>query len=81
VEFHPYKEEDARAQIAGLEAVRAKRDAVRVKQALAQVRADAHAGANVMPAIIAAVKAYASVGEITRELVGVYGQYREPIRF
>ena len=27
------------------------------------------------------VEAYASVGEITRELVAVFGRYREPIRF
>ena len=81
VEFHPYNEADAEAQIARLEAVRAKRDAGRTKEALARVRADARAGINVMPAIVEAVKAYASVGEITNELVGVYGKYREPIRF
>ena len=34
-----------------------------------------------MPAIMDAVKAYASVGEITRELVGVFGHLREPVRF
>ena len=34
-----------------------------------------------MPAIIAAVKAYASVGEITARADGVYGRYREPVRF
>lgn len=81
VEFHPYNEADAQAQIARLEGVRAKRDAGRVKAALARVRADAEAGVNVMPAIVEAVKAYASVGEITNELIGVYGKYREPIRF
>lgn len=34
-----------------------------------------------MPAIVEAVKAYASVGEITRKMVEVFGRYREPIRF
>jgi len=81
VEFHPYNEADAEAQIARLAAVRAKRDAGQVKKALARVRTDAQAGTNVMPAIVEAVKAYASVGEITNELIGVYGKYREPIRF
>jgi methylmalonyl-CoA mutase, N-terminal domain len=81
VEFHPYREDDARAQVDRLNGVRAKRDAARVKRALAQVRADAQSGKNVMSAIVEAVKAYASVGEITSELVGVYGRYREPIRF
>ena len=34
-----------------------------------------------MPASVAAVKAYASVGEITTRLVGVFGRYQEPLRF
>jgi methylmalonyl-CoA mutase N-terminal domain/subunit len=34
-----------------------------------------------MPSIVAAVKAYASVGEITAALTGVFGRYREPVRF
>ena len=81
VEFHPYDEDDARRQIASLDAVRARRDGAQVAAALARIEADARAGANVMPAIMEAVKTYASVGEITRTLVGVYGRYREPIRF
>lgn len=81
MEFHPYREEDARAQIRALERVRAERDSARVEAALARVRAQARSGANLMPAIMDAVKAYASVGEITNELVGVFGRYREPVRF
>jgi len=81
VEFHPYKEEDARLQIDSLRQVRATRDGGRVDRTLAAVKADAEAGRNVMPAIVEAVKAYATVGEITRTLVGVYGRYQEPIRF
>jgi methylmalonyl-CoA mutase N-terminal domain/subunit len=34
-----------------------------------------------MPAIVEAVKAYATVGEITQRLVGVFGRFREPVRF
>ncbi|MDH5577967.1 MAG: methylmalonyl-CoA mutase family protein, partial [Betaproteobacteria bacterium] len=81
MEFHPYREEDARAQVGALGRVRAERDASRVQPALARVEADARAGANLMPAILEAVKAYASVGEITGVLVGVFGRYREPVRF
>ncbi|CAG0956973.1 methylmalonyl-CoA mutase, N-terminal domain [Burkholderiales bacterium] len=81
VEFHPYNEADAQKQIASLDAVRAQRDSAQVAQCLARVREDAAARRNVMPALVAAVKAYASVGEMTRELVGVFGRYREPIRF
>ena len=81
IEFHPYAEEDARSQIAALEQVRAARDAARVRASLARVETNARSGANLMPAIMEAVKAYASVGEITAVLVGVFGRYREPVRF
>ena len=81
VEFHPYNEEDARRQIEGLRKIRAERDNAAVTAALAKLRGDATEGRNVMPALVAAVKAYASVGEMTKELVAVFGRYREPIRF
>ncbi len=81
VEFHPYKEDDAQLQIDRLKHIRSERDQAAVAQALARVRRDAETGANVMPATVDAVKAYASVGEITHEMVKVYGRYKEPIRF
>jgi methylmalonyl-CoA mutase N-terminal domain/subunit len=81
VEMHPYDEAAAAAQVAALQRVRAERDAASVTRALARVDADARAGANLMPAIVEAVKAYASVGEITERLVGVFGRYAEPVRF
>jgi len=81
MEFHPYKDEDARAQVEALGRVRAERDAAGVQAALARVQADARSGANLMPAIMQAVKAYASVGEITGVLVEVFGRFREPVRF
>ena len=42
------------------------------------LRADAAAGRNVMPALMQAVKSYASVGEMTKALVEVYGRFKEP---
>ncbi|MBL8289820.1 MAG: methylmalonyl-CoA mutase [Rubrivivax sp.] len=81
VEMHPYKAEDAQRQVEALRGVKASRDAVAVARALERVEADARSGANLMPAIVQAVKAYASVGEITQRLVTVFGRYREPIRF
>jgi methylmalonyl-CoA mutase N-terminal domain/subunit len=81
IEFHPYDEAGAQAQIEALRRVRAGRDGQAVTRALERVRADARAGVNVMPAIMEAVRAYASVGEITRVLVDVFGRYREPVRF
>ena len=81
VEFHPYNEEDARMQIQGLNRIRAERDNARVAAALTRLSKDAETGTNVMPALVEAVKAYASVGEMTTELVKVFGRYKEPIRF
>jgi methylmalonyl-CoA mutase N-terminal domain/subunit len=81
VEFHPYNEDDARVQIESLKRIRAERDNKAVDAALTRLRMDAAAGTNVMPALVEAVKAYASVGEMTKELVNVFGRYQEPIRF
>ena len=79
VEFHPERKEDLELQLASLETIRAERDGAAVARALARVRSESAAGANVMPAIMEAVRAYATVGEITGVLVGVHGRYREPV--
>ena len=81
VQMHPYQEADARRQIEILGAIRRERDAKPVAAALARVRRAAEERANVMPAVVDAMKAYASVGEVTHELAAVYGRYREPVRF
>jgi methylmalonyl-CoA mutase, N-terminal domain len=81
VEYHPYAEDDARKQVERLQQLRAERDSATVEITLAQLVDDATAGVNVMPAIVAAVKAYATVGEMTDALVSVYGRYDEPVRF
>jgi methylmalonyl-CoA mutase N-terminal domain/subunit len=81
VEFHPYREQDAAKQRTRLGEVRDSRDADRVKQTLAELRAAAERGDNVMVPTIAAVKAYATVGEITAVLKEVYGGFQEPITF
>ncbi|NOZ43367.1 MAG: methylmalonyl-CoA mutase [Alphaproteobacteria bacterium] len=81
VEFHDYNIRDAEQQVENLNAVKAERSQAEVERTLTQVKADAEAGNNVMPAIVEAVKAYATVGEITTKLVEVYGTYQEPIRF
>jgi methylmalonyl-CoA mutase N-terminal domain/subunit len=80
IEFHPFHESACAEQIKRLNRVRAERDAGQVRAALKAVETDARAGRNVMPSLVEAVKAYATVGEITRCLVDVYGQYEEPVR-
>jgi len=78
VEMHPYDEATAQAQIDSLAKVRAERDEAAVQAALKRLRADAEADRNVMPALMEAVKAYATVGEMTNVMASVYGRYKEP---
>jgi methylmalonyl-CoA mutase N-terminal domain/subunit len=70
-----------RAQVERLRAVKASRSAQRVEETLAGVERAAREGANVVPPVIAAVKAYASLGEICDVLRRVHGVYREDGRF
>jgi methylmalonyl-CoA mutase N-terminal domain/subunit len=66
-----------RAQARRVQAVRAHRDAARWKAALDAVAAAAHGPDNLVPPIVAAVEASATVGEIADTLRGVFGEYRE----
>jgi methylmalonyl-CoA mutase N-terminal domain/subunit len=59
--------------------VRAERDADAHTRAMNRLRADAADGENLMPAIIAAVEAYATIGEMCNLLRRQYGEYREPL--
>ena len=69
-------------QIARLNAVRKSRDARAVEQSLQSLRnAAADPNANTMPFIIDAVKAYATVGEVSDALRDVFGTYQEPALF
>ncbi len=68
-----------RAQVARLNALRARRGAAKVRAALAEVERRAASSENLMPAILAAVEAYATVGEISDALRRVFGEYRESV--
>jgi (2R)-ethylmalonyl-CoA mutase len=65
-------------QIGRLQVWRDARDAASVKTALADLRAAAEAGRNVMPASIAAAKAGVTTGEWAAEMRAVHGEYRGP---
>ncbi len=71
--------EDVRErQIKQLERVKASRDAGAVARALAAIKAAADdESQNVMPPILDAVRAYATVGEICDVLRGTFGEYEE----
>ncbi len=66
-------------QIKRLQKLRAARSATAAKQALDAVRATAKGTENLMPTILAAVKAQATLGEISDALRDVFGEYRETV--
>ncbi|HWO32788.1 MAG TPA: methylmalonyl-CoA mutase family protein [Candidatus Acidoferrum sp.] len=66
-------------QIERLRALRARRDPGPWKAALQGVEDAARAGDNLMPKIVAAVEACATVGEISDAMRRVFGEYREAV--
>lgn len=69
--------EVARRQTARLKRIIAKRAGKRVRDSLRQLRYAAEKSENLMEHILDCVKVYATVGEITKTLKGVYGEYKE----
>jgi (2R)-ethylmalonyl-CoA mutase len=65
-------------QVARLQAWRGARDAAAVAAALDQLKSDAKAGKNIMPASIAAAKAGVTTGEWAGVMRAVHGEYRGP---
>jgi methylmalonyl-CoA mutase N-terminal domain/subunit len=65
------------SQIRRLRRIRKERDAKAVEKALAELLSRAQEGQNLMPAMVRAVEAYASVGEICGALKKPFGEYRE----
>jgi methylmalonyl-CoA mutase N-terminal domain/subunit len=68
-----------RSQIVRLNALRAKRDSARAQSALAELQRRAATSENLLPAILAAVEAYATIGEISDALRRVFGEYHESV--
>ena len=65
------------SQVAGLRQVRASRSQSAVTEKLSAVEQAARGGENLMPPILDAAGAYATVGEISDRLRAVFGEYRE----
>ncbi|MGE0102515.1 MAG: methylmalonyl-CoA mutase [Blastocatellales bacterium] len=65
------------AQVERVRKVRAERDVKAAHSALEKVELAARTGANLMPPIIAAVEAYATLGEISDRMRIVFGEYSE----
>lgn len=66
-----------RSQIARLKALRARRDSTSVESALGELERRAAGSENLLPAILAAVEAYATVGEISDALRRRFGEYQQ----
>ena len=68
-----------REQRSRLDAVRRRRDGPAVRHALEDLGTALRNGENVMPPVLAAVKAYATLGEIVGVMQEVHGLYEEPV--
>lgn len=66
-------------QLRSLERVRGKRSRLRVERSLAELEKTARSSRNLMPGILEAVRAYATVGEICEAMKPVFGEYREKV--
>jgi len=74
--IHPHVE---KKQLTQLQTVRRERNQRKVKEVLSKLHDDTDKNKNLMPTIIEAVKAYATLGEITDVLRSVFGEYQELI--
>jgi len=70
-------ESTADRQLEALESLKVKRDHAGVQRALDRLRAAARSTENIMPPILDAVRAYATVGEMCDALRHVWGEYVE----
>ncbi len=64
-------------QVEGLRRLKAERDAAAVERALGKIEAAARGTENLVPPILEAVEALATVGEISDRLRTAFGEYRE----
>jgi len=68
-----------REQVQRLQALRARRDTHKTQAAIAELERRAATNENLMPAILGAVEAYATVGEISDALRRTFGEYQESV--
>ncbi|HUI76069.1 MAG TPA: methylmalonyl-CoA mutase family protein [Candidatus Acidoferrum sp.] len=68
-----------RTQVARLQALRQRRDSSKTRFALKELERRAATSENLLPAILSAVEAYATVGEISDALRRLFGEYQESV--
>ncbi len=81
VELYRFDPKVAEAQVTRLQRVRRERDGGAVAAALRRLGDEARGSTNLMPAIMEAVKAYATLGEIAQAMKNVFGEHKEPVKW
>ncbi|UCE41535.1 MAG: methylmalonyl-CoA mutase [Candidatus Aminicenantes bacterium] len=79
IEFHPFNPNVADEQKKKLRQIKARRDNASIERALIGLKEAARTDENVMPHMLNAVKSYATLGEITKVLKDVFGEFKEPV--
>jgi len=79
VALYEFDPEVARAQVARLARVRRERDGAAVAAALRRLTDAARGPQNLMPPIMEAVTAYATLGEVCEAMKAVFGEHKEPV--
>jgi methylmalonyl-CoA mutase N-terminal domain/subunit len=80
IELHPFNPKVAQEQKKKLQAIKARREEKQVREALLGLQKAAQTDENVMPHMLKAVRTYATLGEITKVLKKVFGEFEEPKR-
>jgi methylmalonyl-CoA mutase N-terminal domain/subunit len=78
IELYAFDPKVAASQVARLQRLRRERDAGAVARSLAGLREAARAPDNLMPPVLEAVRAYATLGEMAGALRAVWGEHKEP---
>jgi methylmalonyl-CoA mutase N-terminal domain/subunit len=81
VELYAFDPAVAATQMGKLARVRHDRDDRVARASLARLTDEARGSGNLMPAILEAVQAYATVGEINRAMKDIFGEHKEPTRW
>ncbi len=79
IELQRIDPELERAQVGRLRGLRDRRDPVAWRAALDALEAKARTGENLLPALVDAVLAWATVGEVAGRLRSVFGEHRETL--
>jgi methylmalonyl-CoA mutase N-terminal domain/subunit len=79
IELHTFNSNVAEEQKNKLGRIKAERDNAGVEEALFGLKKAAQTEENVMPHMLKAVKSYATLGEITKVLKEVFGEFKEPV--